>query len=271
MRRCTESVALRFGSKDSNNNGTIIAPTSRHDPVKHWTRVCQIVWDYDDPEMVCACVEIDDAGVGGDGGRSFRRSDDGIALGDVRGMAIVRNGARTLYATTAFGLHASTDDGATWRLQHINSPWQYTRSIVERADRTGTMFLTNGSGAPGWHGRLYRSRDRGTSWKAVPLRARWKVAYSWRLTRPTRRCCSRRQPLASFIVRLTEERHGSGYRADLAKLVRSHGCRRLRDARFGFSGSDSARGFGAGRPAPKRPNHFQASLFTSSWVLAPVA
>jgi photosystem II stability/assembly factor-like uncharacterized protein len=66
-------------------------------------------------------------------------------------------------------LHASTDDGATWRLQHIDSPWQYTRSIVERADRTGTMFLTNGSGAPGWHGRLYRSRDRGTSWKAVPL------------------------------------------------------------------------------------------------------
>jgi hypothetical protein len=57
-----ESVALRFGSKDSNNNPTAtIAPTSPDDPVKHWTRVCQIVWDYDDPEMVCACVEIDDA------------------------------------------------------------------------------------------------------------------------------------------------------------------------------------------------------------------
>ena len=57
-------------------------------------------------------------------------------------MAIVRNGSRTLYATTAFGLHASTDDGATWRLQHIDLPRQYTRSIVERADRSGTMFLT---------------------------------------------------------------------------------------------------------------------------------
>jgi photosystem II stability/assembly factor-like uncharacterized protein len=166
----SESVALRFGSKDSNNNPTAtIAPTSPDDPVKHWTRVCQIVWDYNDPEIVCACVEIDDAWISSDGGRSFRRSSNGIALGDVHGMAIVRNGVRTLYAATAFGLHASTDDGATWRLQQIDSPWQYTRSIVERADRAGTMFLTNGSGAPGWHGRLYRSRDHGKSWKAVPL------------------------------------------------------------------------------------------------------
>ena len=47
----SESVALRFGSQDSNNNPTAtIAPTSPDDPVKHWTRVCQIVWDYADPE-----------------------------------------------------------------------------------------------------------------------------------------------------------------------------------------------------------------------------
>ena len=88
-----ESVALRFGSKDSNNNPTAtIAPTSPDDPVKHWTRVCQIVWDYNDPEIVCACVEIDDAWISSDGGRSFQRSNNGIALGDVHGMAIVRNG-----------------------------------------------------------------------------------------------------------------------------------------------------------------------------------
>jgi photosystem II stability/assembly factor-like uncharacterized protein len=31
------------------------------------------------------------------------------------------------------------------------------------------MYLTNGSGAPGWHGRLYRSRDHGESWEDVRL------------------------------------------------------------------------------------------------------
>jgi photosystem II stability/assembly factor-like uncharacterized protein len=165
-----ESVALRFGKNDSNDNPTAtVNPTAPDDPIKHWTRVCQIVWDHEDPMTVCACVEIDDVWVSSDGGKSFVRSSNGLVIGDVHGMAVVYNGGRRLFATTAFGLHTSDDDGRRWEFRKIDSPWRYTRSIAERPDRTGVMFMTNGSGAPGWHGRLYRSRDYGKTWEDVHL------------------------------------------------------------------------------------------------------
>ena len=120
---------------------------------------------------MCACVEIDDAWVSHDGGRTFERRNDGLhaAAADVHGMAVVNNGRRMLFAATAFGLHMSDDDGRHWKFHKLDSPWQYTRSIVERPDRTGVMYLTNGSGSPGWHGRLYRSRDYGDTWHDVGL------------------------------------------------------------------------------------------------------
>ena len=165
-----ESVALRFHGTDSSTNPiATVEPTSADNPIKHWTRVTQIVWDPDDPALVCASVEIDDAWVSRDGGRTFERRGEGLAIGDVHGVAVVHDGKRTLFATTAFGLHHSADDGQNWTFQAIDSPWQYVRSIVERPDRTGVLFLTNGSGAPGRHGRVYRSRDYGRNWADVDL------------------------------------------------------------------------------------------------------
>ena len=166
-----ESVALRFHGTDANNNARVtMEPTGADDPTKHWTRVCHIVWDRDNPMKACACVEIDDAWLSEDGGRSFARTNQGLTIGDVHGMAIVREGGqRKLFAATALGLHVSRDDGASWQMTPIDSPWQYTRSIVERPDRTGVMYLTNGSGSPGWQGRLYRSQDYGETWVDVRL------------------------------------------------------------------------------------------------------
>jgi photosystem II stability/assembly factor-like uncharacterized protein len=167
------SVALEFlGGADANNNPRVRVERGKaDDPIQHWTRVCQITFDPDDPNLVCACVEIDDAWVSHDGGRTFNRQNAGLdgAAADVHGMAIVRNGKRKLFATTAFGLHTSDDDGQHWTFNKLASPWQYTRSIVERPDRVGVMYLTNGSGSPGWQGRLYRSRDYGESWQDVGL------------------------------------------------------------------------------------------------------
>ena len=81
------------------------------------------------------------------------------------------------------------------------------------------MFMTNGSGAPGWHGRLYRRGNRGTSWKAVPLPGGVESSLYFLATNPADPIIySRRQPLAGRIVRLTEERHGSGWGGDWAKL-----------------------------------------------------
>ncbi len=165
-----ESVALHFHGTDSSSNPiATVEPTRADDPNKHWTRVTQIVWDPDDPSLVCVSVEIDDAWISRDGGRTFERRGEGLAIADVHGVVVVNNGKRTVFASTAFGLHHSDDDGVHWTFQAIDSPWQYVRSIVERPDRTGVMFLTNGSGAPGWHGRLYRSRDHGATWEDVHL------------------------------------------------------------------------------------------------------
>ena len=168
-----ESVALEFlGGSDVNNNPRVRVERGKaSESIKHWTRVCQIAFDPDDPNLACACVEIDDAWVSHDGGRTFERRNSGLdaAAADVHGLAVVHNGARRLFATTAFGLHVSDDDGLNWRFHKVGSPWQYTRSIVERPDRTGVMYLTNGSGSPGWHGRLYRSRDFGESWQDAGL------------------------------------------------------------------------------------------------------
>ena len=63
----------------------------------------------------------------------------------------------------------SRDAGATWALELIDSPWQYTRTIVQRADRGDVVFLTNGNGPPGSGGKLFRSRDHGTRWDDVDL------------------------------------------------------------------------------------------------------
>lgn len=164
------SVALRFIGGDSTGGARAeVRPTTGDDPIKHWTRVCQIVFDPQDPDFVCAGVEIDDAWISRDRGRTWTRSGAGLVIGDVHGMSISHHDGRVLFATTAGGLHVSRDDGASWQLQRIDSPWQYTRSIVRRPDRTGTMYLTNGGGAPGWEGRLYRSRDFGATWEDCHL------------------------------------------------------------------------------------------------------
>ena len=88
---------------------------------------------------------------------------------DIHGFAVVHNGARSLYATTNAGLHVSENNGAKWTMTPIASDWQYTRSIIERPDRTGIMFMTNGNGPPGTDGRLFRSRNHGADWEDAGL------------------------------------------------------------------------------------------------------
>ncbi len=135
--------------------------------VKHWTRVTQVAFDPDDPAHAWAGVEIDGAWASSDGGRSFTRVTQGLETDDIHGFCALAGGP--LLATTNAGLHVSRDKGRSWTFRPINSPWQYTRSILERPDRHGVMFMTNGNGPPGTAGRLFRSRDRGAEWHAVEL------------------------------------------------------------------------------------------------------
>jgi hypothetical protein len=136
---------------------------------KHWTRVTQILFDAADPTVIWAGVEIDGAWRSRDGGDHWQRCSDGMKSQDIHGFAMLRNGGRELFATTDAGLHVSRNDGASWTMQPIDSAWQYTRSIVERADHEGVMFMTNGDGPPGTSGRLFRSRNYGVDWQDVNL------------------------------------------------------------------------------------------------------
>jgi len=136
---------------------------------RHWTRVTQIVFDPADPRTVWAGVEIDGAWRSTDGGETWRRCSEGFRTQDIHGFTVVNDGGRTLLATTNAGLHVSRNDGESWAMQPIRSDWQYTRSIVERPDGSGVMFMTNGDGPPGTAGRLFRSRDHGATWEEVAL------------------------------------------------------------------------------------------------------
>jgi hypothetical protein len=144
-------------------------PNAGRPPAQHWTRVTQILFDVKDSALVWAGVEIDGSWLSRDGGRTFTRHAAGLKSDDVHGYAVLGNGARTVFATTNAGLHTSADDGETWAFQQINSEWQYTRSIVFMSGRRNTMLLTNGNGAPGTNGRLFKSDNSGRSWSDVRL------------------------------------------------------------------------------------------------------
>lgn len=135
--------------------------------VKHWTRVTQIAFDPDAPRRAWAGVEIDGAWLSEDGGQSFVRVSEGLETDDIHGFAAPAGGP--LFATTNAGLHVSRDKGWRWTRMPIDAPAQYVRSILERPDRSGVMFMTNGNGPPGTEGRLFRSRDGGETWQQVPL------------------------------------------------------------------------------------------------------
>jgi photosystem II stability/assembly factor-like uncharacterized protein len=135
------------------------------------TRVTQILFDPVDDGTVWAAVEVGAIYRSRDRGVTWEFKDKGLISRDVHGLAVVKlpNGGKRLLATTNRGLHCSEDNGETWKLQEIPSPWPYTRSVVPRADQSGVVFLTNGNGPPGNDGFLLRSRDHGRTWHDARL------------------------------------------------------------------------------------------------------
>ena len=135
------------------------------------TRVTQILFDPFVADRVWATIEIGGIYRSDDRGLNWRLLTDGLVSTDVHGIAVTRgkSGARRVLATTNRGLHISDDDGQHWRFTSLDSPWQYTRSVVTRADDPSIVFLANGNGPPGTDGRLLRSKDGGDSWERLSL------------------------------------------------------------------------------------------------------
>lgn len=137
----------------------------------HRPRVTVITHDPRDPSRVYAGVEIDGVWRSNDGGRSFAKAPSrGLASEDIHGLAVVYGSqGRLLFATTNKGLCVSNDDGESWTTRILDSPWQYTRTIVARDRGEGRIFLTNGDGPPGSTGRLLLSDDHGATWRDANL------------------------------------------------------------------------------------------------------
>lgn len=135
------------------------------------TRVTQILQDPIDDDVFWAAIEIGGIYHSTDRGLNWTLRSNGLKSMDVHGICALRlpDGRRRLFATTNVGLHRSEDDGANWTLQPLDSPWQYTRNVVPRADTDRIVFLTNGNGPPGNAGRLLRSEDYGDTWKPLDL------------------------------------------------------------------------------------------------------
>jgi photosystem II stability/assembly factor-like uncharacterized protein len=135
------------------------------------TRVTQILFDPIDEDTVWAGVEIGGIFRSTDRGLTWAALDRGLASADVHGVAVSRDdsGRKRVLATTNYGLHLSHDNGETWALHPLDTPWQYMRAIVADPADPRTLWMTNGNGPPGSTGRLWRSRDGGLGWETVEL------------------------------------------------------------------------------------------------------
>lgn len=136
-------------------------------------RPTQILFDPFDKDTIWLGVEVDGLYRSTDGGNTWTRHDKGMSSIDIHGVAVVGGASgkadRTIYVATDHGPQRSRDNGESWEPFELASPWQYTRSVVPRADHNGTLFITNGSGPPGADGRLWRSRDNGETWEEAVL------------------------------------------------------------------------------------------------------
>jgi photosystem II stability/assembly factor-like uncharacterized protein len=211
--------------------------------------VTQIVFDTQDPNLVWAGVEIDGAWRSRDAGKTWTRTSEGLEHDDVHGLAVIHNGGRRLFATTAGGLHLSRDAGSTWTVQPVDSPWQYVRSVVPKTDGSGTIFLTNGNGPPGSDGRLFRSRDFGKTWQQAALPGRVESSAYFLAAHPA-------DPNLLFLAATLGQLYRSidggdnwtACRAGSGKCAVSLGCRD--DRRFGRARSRKASGGEGARCLP---------------------
>jgi photosystem II stability/assembly factor-like uncharacterized protein len=137
-------------------------------PFVMYPRVTKIVFDPGDERTIWAAVEIDGVWRSDDGGDSWRKLCKGLNSEDIHGLA-VSHANRRIFVATNGGLHRSDDEGETWQHIPLDSPSQYTRSVVVMPHAPQTVFVTNGDGPPGSWGRLFRSDDHGDTWRHIAL------------------------------------------------------------------------------------------------------
>jgi photosystem II stability/assembly factor-like uncharacterized protein len=143
------------------------APNPIHNFVER-PRVTSIAFDPNDANIVWVGIEIGGIHKSVDGGESWTRM-QGLPSEDIHGLLVLGRNRGTVLATTNRGLVRSSDAGASWALVAVDTPRPFMRGIAPISSEPGSLLMTNGSGAPGAWGKLFRSADDGESWAEVAL------------------------------------------------------------------------------------------------------
>jgi photosystem II stability/assembly factor-like uncharacterized protein len=97
-----------------------------------------------------------------DGAKSWKRIGESLADQMIVAMVVDRARRGTVYLAGRDGIHRSEDGGITWKTINRGLATMNVRSLVQsEADPRLFYAGTNGSG-------LYRSRDAGETWEAMP-------------------------------------------------------------------------------------------------------
>ena len=134
-------------------------------------RVTALLVDPVDHNNIWAGVEVDGVRRSKDGGDTWEVVNGGLTDPDIHNLTITVGPPKTLLTITPREVFSSTDDGATWSTvgagNQVSIP--YCRAVAVKADDPQVIFMGNGDSAFGGQGALHRSRDRGTTWEALPL------------------------------------------------------------------------------------------------------
>ncbi|MCP2091761.1 UNVERIFIED_ORG: photosystem II stability/assembly factor-like uncharacterized protein [Paraburkholderia sediminicola] len=133
-----------------------------------YPRVTKFVFDPKNENTIWGAVEIDHIWRSSDRGETWKQTTRGLISGDIHGLAVSSVKER-VFAATDQGLHMTTNEGETWSHIPLDSPDQYTRSVIVSPHTPQTIFVTNGNGPPGSWGYLFRSDDHGDTWRKVPM------------------------------------------------------------------------------------------------------